>query len=351
MKDKKKVIIPTGYMGSGSSAITDLMSEIAGVDSTKGTFEYVFLHCPNGVFDMEDKLLIGNNAVRSDEALHAFAKTMRQLYDKKYWWVGHYNHNIGKGFWDATQKYLAQLIEYKSDYYWYYQENVTFKMVPRLIFNKVLKILSGGKFKGQKVVMYTPMWLSFITPERYYEITQKYIYDVLDMAGYEDGTIVMDQLLLPFNLFRFPKYFKEDACVFVVERDPRDVFISNKYYWSKQNEVVPYPTDVVEFCRYYRSMRQMERGVEHPQVCRIKFEDLIYKYEETVAKIFDVLEWDRNRHTKIKEKFNPEKSIYNTQLFTKSEKFKAECAVIEKELREYLYKFPYEIQHEGYSVF
>ena len=82
MENKKKIIIPTGYMGSGSSAITDLFSEIDGVNASRGTFEYVFMHCPNGIFDLEDKLLIGNNAVRSDEALHSssekFLKTVKR---------------------------------------------------------------------------------------------------------------------------------------------------------------------------------------------------------------------------------------------------------------------------------
>ena len=65
MANPKRIIIPAGYMGSGSSVVTDLMSEIEGVDTKSGTFEFVFLHCPNGVFDLEDKLLIGNNAVRT----------------------------------------------------------------------------------------------------------------------------------------------------------------------------------------------------------------------------------------------------------------------------------------------
>ncbi len=91
---KTKIIVPSGYMGSGSSAITDLFSEVKGVNAERGTFEFVFLHCPNGLFDLEDKLLIGNNALRSDEALHSFAHTMKQLYDKKYWWVGHYQQNV-----------------------------------------------------------------------------------------------------------------------------------------------------------------------------------------------------------------------------------------------------------------
>ena len=75
----RKVIIPLSYMGSGSSAVTDLISEFANVNNKYGSFEYVFLHCPNGVFDLEDKLLIGNNSLKSDEAIHTFLKTMKEL--------------------------------------------------------------------------------------------------------------------------------------------------------------------------------------------------------------------------------------------------------------------------------
>ena len=49
--------------------------------------------------------------------------------------------------------------------------------------------------------------------------------------------------------------------------------------------------------------------------------------------------------------FNPERSIYNTQLFLKNDEYKSECAVIEEELKEYLYDFPYEIDHKGQDVF
>ena len=46
-----KIIIPTGYMGSGSSAITDIVREFSGYEASQGDFEYVFLHCPGGVFE------------------------------------------------------------------------------------------------------------------------------------------------------------------------------------------------------------------------------------------------------------------------------------------------------------
>ena len=48
----KKIIIPTGYMGSGSSAITDLLREYPVINTKNADFEYIFLHAPNGVFDL-----------------------------------------------------------------------------------------------------------------------------------------------------------------------------------------------------------------------------------------------------------------------------------------------------------
>ena len=48
-----KIIVPTGYMGSGSSAITDLISEFKDCQNEHKDYEYVFLHSPNGLFDLE----------------------------------------------------------------------------------------------------------------------------------------------------------------------------------------------------------------------------------------------------------------------------------------------------------
>ena len=351
MSNSKKIIIPTGYMGSGSSVITDIMSETEGIDVSRGTFEYVFLHCPNGIFDLEDKLLVGNNAVRSDEALHAFEHTMKQLYNKKYWWVGHYKDNIGKDFLKVTNEYIDSLTDLKSEFYWYHQENTNFKMFIKLCFNRALKLITLNKYKPKKVLAYSPMTLSFVTPEEFYSTTKDYIYKLLNMAGYSEKSILFDQLLLPFNLFRFENYFNDDAYVFVIERDPRDVFIGNKYYWAKNGGVVPYPTDVKDFCKYYRRLRNTEKKAHSDRICRFKFEDFIYNYDITIDKIFEKLDWDRARHINPKTYFDPNKSIYNTQLFLKKTEYKAECDYIAQELSEYLYNFPYDLEHKDVEVF
>lgn len=46
----KRIIVPMGYMGSGSSAITDLISEFKDCQNEYKSYEYVLLHCPNGLF-------------------------------------------------------------------------------------------------------------------------------------------------------------------------------------------------------------------------------------------------------------------------------------------------------------
>lgn len=340
-----KIIVPTGYMGSGSSVVTDLVSEFEGFESSRGSFEYVFLHCPNGVFDLEDKLLIGNNAIRSDEALHSFYATMKQLYDKKYWWVGHYNEIVGKDFLHITEEYLKELIQYKPDFYWYYQENTNLRMFFQLMLKRIVKTVTLNHVELEKPLTHSPMWLSYVTAEEFYEKTKKYIIKIMERLGLEEKNIILDQLLLPFNLSRIEHYFDDNLRVFVVERDPRDMFLMNKYIYPMQNAQVPYPTDVHEFCKCYRALRNMENmeECESSQVYRFKFEDFIYRYDETVEKVQRILGDEEGLpvHCFKKKYFVPEKSINNTQLFYNQALYEKETKIIEALLPEYLYEFPY----------
>lgn len=339
---KNNIIVPVGYMGSGSSAITHLVSEFRGYEAKAGIFEYVFLHCPNGLFDLEDKLLVGNNSLRSDEALHSFYNTMKQLYDKKYWWVGHYKDIVGENFLKVTQEFVDSLIQCKPDYFWYQQENVNARMFFQLIINKIVSTVTLKKVQLKKPLLYPEVWLSYVKPEEFYTEARKYLVKVLEMLGVNENNIILDQLLLPHNLHRVDNYFDSSLKAFVVERDPRDVFIINKYIWPSQNEVVPFSTNVEEFCKQYRLLREMERKSQSDKIIHLKFEDLIYKYDETIDKILEFLGLTKEDHVRQKEKFNPAISINNTQLFRANEKYRSEGKIIEELLSEYIYDFPYE---------
>ena len=338
-----KIIVPTGYMGSGSSAITDLLSEIDGYDADYGTFEYVFLHCPNGVFDLENKLLMGNNALRSDEALRTFRATMKQLFDKKYWWVGHYKDVLSPRFMEYTEEYIQSLVQYRPAFYWYWQENADWRMILKLIFKRLAELVTLKKVQLPKPLVYENMAVSYVSAEGFYEKTRAYLNKLWNELGLSKRNLILDQLLLPFDLHRAEHYFAPGQMeAFVIDRDPRDMFITNKYIWSKKGGTVPYPTDAHEFCKCYRRLRQMEKSTSYPGVHRLHFEDLVYDYDNTVEKIYGILGVDAAAHKKKQTALDPARSIENTQLFRAKPEFKEEGDIITRELSEYLYPFPYE---------
>lgn len=341
----KKIIVSSGYMGSGSSAVTDLLAEYRGTENSFRSFEYVFLHCPQGLFDLEDKLIIGNNALRSDEAIRTFRKEMKKLYDKKYYWVGDYKTKIGKNFMMETDKFLDEITEFNIDSYWYIHEEVNLKMFLMLLVRKIVKFITFNKVILNRPMKYNDgVKISFTTKEKFYAAAKKYIYNVLENISRGNENIMLDQLLLPFNLHRVDNYFGDELKVIVVERDPRDVFITNKYIWPKRNLSVPFPTDALEFSKFYKSMRKSEIPSSSKKVLRIKFEDLIYNYDDTVNNIEKFMNYKKQDHIDKFKRFNPNVSIKNTQLFY-DDKYQEEVKIITRELRDYLYEFPYKLNN------
>lgn len=341
-----RIIVPTGYMGSGSSAVTDLVSEFKDCQNEYRDYEFIFLHCPNGVFDLEDKILIGNNAIKSDDSIRNFEIQMNKLYDKKYWWVGNYKKIIGKEFIEYTNEYISNIQQFNYQGYWYMHEEVNFKMFLKLLIRKPFKIISRNKKKFKKILRYNDgMRISFIKDKEFYKYSRDYIYKVIEKLSNGNKNIILDQLVLPFNLFRVDNYFDNKLKVIVVERDPRDVFILNKYIWGTKDLCIPIPKDVNEFCEFYKKMRESETKCDSNKVIRVMFEDLIYNYDKELERIMKFLNFDSKDHINKKKRFNPEISIKNTQLFRKKE-YLEEIKIIEERLSKYLYDFPTKIVND-----
>lgn len=347
---ENKIVIPTGYMGSGSSAVTDLLSEVDGYSCSNGNFEYVFMHCPNGVFDLEDKLLKGNNAFRSDEALHAFYSCMKTLYTNKYYWVADYKDKVGSDFMSWCVEFISSLMDERTkDVYWYYQENPNVKIYIEKTLAKIIKLLSFGKVVPKPGLRYEEMWFSYTTPSEFYSRAKILLDKFFLQMGISNSNIILDQLVLPHNLYRIENYFEDNCKVIVVDRDPRDVFLLNKYYWRKANATVPYSFDVEKFCSNYSKMRQAEKQVENRNILRIHFEDLIYNYDSSVFQILSFLDIPKTLHKDKLTKFVPEKSKKNTQIFNRNMEYSDEAHYIESKLPQYLYNFP-SVEREKFSV-
>mgnify|MGYP007030236428 FL=1 len=102
-------------------------------------------------------------------------------------------------------------------------------------FRAVLRVISGGRINLNRPLEYKPMRISFLNEQQFYEKAGTYINNFLKCMGIEEKNIILDQLLLPHNIYRAEKYFDDRMECFVVNRDPRDVFILNKYIWPKVN--------------------------------------------------------------------------------------------------------------------
>ena len=341
-----RIIVPTGYMGSGSSAITDLVSEFRDCQNEHKSYEFVLLHCPNGLFDLEDKLLRGNNAIRSDEAIRNFELQMNKLYDKKFWWVGNYKDVVGSDFKSLTENYINNIQQFNYPGYWYMHEEVDAKMFFKLFIRKLFKILTSNKLKFKKVLKYNDgMRISFIKDKDFYKYSHDYIYSIIEELSRGKKNLILDQFVLPFNLFRIDNYFDDRLKVIVVERDPRDVYVLNKYIWPLRGITVPMPTEAEEFCEFYQKMRESEKECDSNKILRVKFENLVYNYDSELERVMKFLGFTSKDHINKKARFNPDVSIKNTQLFRKEE-YKEEMEIIERKLKKYLYNFPTEISND-----
>ena len=203
MHEIKKIIVPTGYICSGSSAITDLVSEFKDCQNEYKSYEYVLLHCPNGLFDLEDKLLKGNNILRSDEAIRTFLLQMKKLYDKKFWWVGNYKKIIGPEFMDMVNEYIGKIQQFNFKGYWYMHEEVNFKMFMKILIRKPLKLVSRNKTKFKKILKYSDgMRITYIKDDDFYKISSEFIYKIINKVSNGKDNVILDQFVLPFNLYR-----------------------------------------------------------------------------------------------------------------------------------------------------
>lgn len=328
----KKIIIPTGYMGSGSSAVTDILREYDNLNTKNADFEYIFLHMPGGLFDLEDKLLINNNALRSDEAIKSFRSSMQDLYSLRGWWPGNYKKYVSKNFLIILEKYIEKLKTGQFTGVWYYNEKYKgYKLYKRAIKNRILRLLGKPDSVDKFNIEY-----SFINEKDFYNYSCEFISDFVNELNIDEKQyVLLDQLVLPHNIYRLTKYNSIEMFPIVVERDPRDVFIMNKYIWNPAETPVLYPLDVKEFCIQYKAMRENEKNCNDKMLC-IKFEDLVFNYEKSIKKIESYLGLQKENHINVKKYFNPEISKRNIQIY-KQEKYKEEVAIIEKELEKYLY--------------
>lgn len=329
-----KFITCASYYGTGSSAITDLVSECDNVHNM-GDYEFRFIQDPDGIADLEYNLVENNNRHNSGYALKRYEKNVKYLAGNKF--IKKYNQFFGNEWIKLSREYVKSLVtvEYKGAWHQDLRDLGAVSYFIERSINKIVRLFDREKF--------IPVFLRNNTNyatypgESFYPITKKYIQDLFEIANTDNKEYVMaDQLVPPTNVSRYLRYF-DDIKVICVDRDPRDIFLLEKKIWH--GTVIPKKTE--EFCLWYKTTR-VHRKTEKDdmnKVFRIQFEDLVYKYDEYSRRILDFIGISYVHHTKPKTLLIPEKSKNNTQLWKKYPQYQKDIAYIERNLSEYLYKY------------
>ncbi len=346
------IIATSGFYATGSSAIFSLLEEyesctagklnnwqIAGAD-----YEHLLMYTPDGVFDLEDKLLIGNSIHRSDEALRRFHEKMLLLYNEDFLGMGGYKSLLGREFYVTLENYMKHLIQFRVSGHWEYHYGGSRFNLKKML-GSVRRTLMHQEIIGElyKMPYYDKtddILYSFVTDKEFYALTKKFVYRYFSMLRGSDTkpNLILNHFLLPHNAFRIPRYFDDDFRLIISDRDPRDVYIKLKTDPKLKQPLLPCD-NVEQFVSFWKRFRANVKPIHDERVINIRYEDLIYKYDETVAFLEKQCNLKPIDHIKKGQKLNVEKAIDYTQLFKLDNKWEDEIAYIERELPEYLYDY------------
>lgn len=329
-----KIITCASYYGSGSSALTDLVAEY---DSVKdlSDFEFRFLHDMDGVRDLEYHLTQNHNRHNSGHAIKRFAKLSK--FNSGNFLSRRYSDFFeGNDYQRITQEYMEGLTDFKYKGWWFYDlyDKGTRVYYIYQVLNHIFRKLHADSIRILKNE-YT--YCSHPEKQKFLDMTKTYVSRLMRALNKEGKEFLeIDQIVPSSNLKDILRYFEDDIFVFIVDRDPRDVFLSEKYYWKER----VCPSDADLFCKWFVYTRESGSDIPEdlPNVFKIQFEDLIYKYDETVAAIEKATGLRAEKHTGKFKKLNPKRSAVNTRLWERH-RDKDDIRIIEKNLEKYLYSY------------
>ena len=327
-----KIITCASYYGSGSSALTDLVTEYARVKNLS-EYEFRFIHDIDGIADLEYHLVNCHNRHNSGHALKRFRKLCQ--FNHGTFFNQRYEPYFDGKYLDLSLEYIKSLTDFSYKAYWFYDwyDRGRFFYYTKSLQNKLFRKM-GIK---RSVLPNEETLASHPTEERFLECTRDYIRKLMKAANPEKEPILMiDQILPSSNVNKCLRYFPDDTKLVIVTRDPRDVFLSEKFVWHE--DVAPHDPEL--FCKWFDYTHSSNRD-EKPdanKVMMINFEDLIYRYDEMVPKLEAFLCLKKEDHLRPFTGLNPKRSYGNTQLWKKFDDPES-IAIIEKNLPQYLYDF------------
>lgn len=329
------IIGACGFGATGSSVVTDYLKEFDNV-IVKDDLEFTYLTSLDGLLYLEKAVMNPYN--RTGDSIAAIRRFLEMVKRKKRTYE---IHGLSSEVFEQSAKDFIDAITMAK---WYWTSTVVkdgWRYSPmNVLRHYMLKNYIPAKEKklGHRVSQWPMEEVRLsVRPDNFYDVARKHVDELLKGMGLDqDKIIALDQPFAGNNPQAcFP--FCKDPYAVVVNRDPRDLYVFGKT--KLMGKMHFFPIDSVEdFIIYYRCLRKDQPYLQdNPRILRLRFEDMVYEYDKTTAKLREFLNLSENPHPK--SVFDPSLSIANTQVFKRYPQFAEDVKKIEEALPEYLFDF------------
>lgn len=320
-----------GFGFSGSGAVLDLLKEYDDCGIVGNNLEFDFVYYPGGFSDLYLSLFYSNaRFMSSDAAIDRFFRSML-AYSKISGWSKNSRGVIDR----CLEKFVKDISSITWSGSWIYDQEQVYKNKFKYFWFRVRRKLSSLTKGKLPFIRKRSMHFCTLRENEYVDMVNETVLRMLECSCDGKKNVLVVNQLFPANSPVFHMRFVAESRAIIVDRDPRDMYLFAKIVAPQSAAWIP-TKDVRSFILYYKKMMTAQ-GVRG-DILRIHFEDMIYKYTETVRRIELFL--DLKNHSQNNAFFDPLVSSANVKIFEKNRSFSEDISIIETELSEYLYNFP-----------
>jgi hypothetical protein len=249
-------------------------------------------------------------------------------------------------FFSESKKYLESIVKSKSIRNDWPYMRVDEDYWDIFLYKILRKFSLGEKFINKYINEY-----NFAPPEEFIEKTQQYLNNLFSSQVTDEAvhTIVLNNTFEPFNPTNSMQLFNNAKCI-IVQRDPRDIYAStmmpNKGFIpaflksSEQWRIKQGFLMVDKVDSFINNQLSIYNSVnfkgDNDKVLRLRYEDIVLNYEETLNEIYAFLNIDKSDHKRKRVYFDPENSKHNIGLWQDMADFDA-MKKITNALNDYCY--------------
>ncbi|MFI3175902.1 MAG: sulfotransferase [Eubacteriales bacterium] len=318
-----------GHGWSGSEALMDLLREFDSIGEFR--MEFRMFRDPHGIMDLEYQMVDRWDAINVDIAIKEFLEYIQKIGRKRTKFTWGYNHEevFNGKFYECATKFIEEITSYEYNSYWWFVDyrKPYWGWMRQRIMQRFFK-----KGYGEK------SYFGRITREEFHLASQHYMESIIEAYKGERhyDYFLVKQLVSATNPYKILDYCP-GAKIMLIDRDPRDNYVQ----MITKRKLIGYDIadshNVMKYVEWYKAQR-INPVEDSSDFLYIQYEDLIYHYDEMLAKIVDFMKVDgiTLNHARKKQLFNPDVSIQYVGIY-KDYPYQDEIHIIEKELAAYLY--------------